>query len=112
MATPTYPNRANTQGFPLLEGSAAIDGANLVISFQPHAYLGTNWTGGFWVKVTGAVVTGAQPAFFATVGQSNSQTPLYLFNGSQATAADLVTTGPGIFLCFWDASSQRLQMLV
>ncbi len=112
MATPTYPNRANTQGFPLLEGTAAVDGTNLVISFSPHAYLGANWTGGFWVKVLGTVATGSQPVFFATTGTAGSQVPLYLYNGSQATAADLATTGNGIIMCFWDAAASRLQAFV
>ena len=106
-----YPNLANTKGFPLLEGSAAVADGNLIITFQPHAAYAQSWTGGFWVKVTGNVSTGTQPVFFATAGVANSNVPLMLFSGQQATAASLATGGNAVMLCFWDASTSVLQLI-
>lgn len=106
-----YPNLANTHGFPLLEGKAAISGDNLIIAFQPHAAYASSWTGGFWVKVSGSVATGTQPVYFATEGVSNSNVPLMLFSGTQATAANLTTGGNGVALCFWDATTSVLQLI-
>lgn len=108
----SYPNLANTGGFPLLEGTAAVDATsgNLVVTFQPHAALGEQWTGAFYVKIANTVVTGTQPVVFATQGVTGS-TPLYLFSGTQVTAEDIVTTGGAVLFCFYDASSRRLQVL-
>ena len=69
MAYLTYPNLANTGGFPLLEGTAAVSGGNLVITFQPHAALDNTWTGAFYVKISNAVATGTQPVVFARTGR-------------------------------------------
>lgn len=112
MAYLTYPNRANTGGFPLIEGTASIDATsgNLVITFQPHAALGESWTGGFYVKIGNTIATGAQPVVFTTQGESTTY-PLVGFNGTQLTAAELVTTGGGVLIAFYDASNKRLQAL-
>lgn len=110
MAYLTYPNLANTGGLPLLEGTAAVSGGNLVITFQPHAALGEAWTGGFYVKISNAIATGSQPVVFATQGQ-NGTYPLVGFNGAQLTAAQLVTSGGGVIIAFYDASNKRLSAL-
>lgn len=112
MAILDYPNKANASGFPLLEGTAAVDSTsgNLVITFQPHLAYNANWTGGFYVKIANAIATGSQPVVFATAGTSQTA-PLYTYGGTQATAAELVTTTGGIILCFWDASANRLQVI-
>lgn len=112
MAYLTYPNRANTGGYPLIEGNASVDAisGNLVITFQPHAALGESWTGGFYVKIANAIETGAQPAVFTTQGETQVF-PIVGFNGTQLTAAELVTTGGGVMIAFYDASNRRLQSL-
>lgn len=113
MAELTYPNRANTGGFPLLECVANVVGDNLIFTFQPHAALGANWTGGFYVKVANAIAETAvttEPVVFATQGVTGNM-PLYFYNGDAVTGADVVTTGNGVMLCFYDAASRRLQLL-
>lgn len=107
----TYPNRANTEGFPLLKGIPSVDATsgNLVITFEPHAAMGNQWTGGFYVFVDGAIATGAQPVVFATRGVAETK-PLYMFNGAQATAAELVTTTGGVLICFYNGANQKLQV--
>lgn len=108
----TYPSRANTGGFPLLKGNAVVDttSGNLVVTITPHIGFGTDWTGGFWLKIGNNVATGIQPVVVTTEG-SGTYKPLYLFSGVQATAAELETTGEGVLLCFYDAANGRLQVV-
>ena len=112
MAELSYPNRVNTQGMPTLSGTPAVDATsgNLVVTFNPHLALGERWSGAFWVAVTVPIATGAQPVVFATSGVAGN-TPLYTYGGAQATAADLVTTTGGIILCFYNADTNRLQLV-
>lgn len=112
MAELTCPNRANTGGFPLLKGDAAIDTAsgNLVITINPHIGFDIDWTGGFWLLVSNAITSGIQPVVLTTRG-SGSIKPLYLFSGIQATAAELETSGDGVLLCFYNASNGKLQTI-
>ena len=107
----TYPNKANTQGWPLLNGVPSVDAVsgNLVITFQPHLSLGADWSGGFLVNIDGTIDTGGQNVVFATAGVQGS-VPLYSFGGDQLTAADLVTTG-GVIMCFYNSQTRRLQVL-
>lgn len=114
MAELTYPNRVNTQGMPTLAGTpsvVSIGGTDtLVVEFNPHLALNADWSGAFWVNITQAVATGAQPVVFSTIGEQG-YTPLYMYGGSQATAADLVTTTGGIIMCFFDYATRRLQLV-
>ena len=110
MAELTYPNRANTMGFPLLEAQAAVADGKLVLTFQPHAAMDNQWTGGFWVKVANAVTATTEPVVFATQGVTGNK-PLYYFSGAPVLADYLVTTGGGVMLCFYDASSKKLQII-
>ncbi len=114
MAELSYPNRVNKEGIPTLLGVPALEtiGAveTLVVTFQPHRALNANWSGEFDVYVSGAVVTGAQPVVFKTVGEMG-YAPLYLYSGVQATAASLVTTTGGIIKCFYNKDTGRLQLM-
>lgn len=114
MANLTYPNRVNTKGFPSLLGTPSLEtiGAveTLVITFQPHLALNSNWSGGFFVEIPSPIVTGAQPVVFRTQGVTG-YTPLFLFNGVQATAASLTTTAGGVVMCFYNRDTDRLQLM-
>lgn len=108
----TYPSVANTGGIPLLKGNAAVDAAsgNLIITLNPHLGFGNSWTGEFLLKIINPIATGIQPVVLTTEGSGNYK-PLYLYNGVQATAAELETLGGGILKCVYDASDGRLQVL-
>lgn len=109
-----YPNRVNTKGIPTLLGVPSLEtiGAveTLVITFQPHRELNANWSGEFFVNINAPVVTGAQPVVFKTAGVAG-YTPLWLFNGVQATAASLTTTTGGVVACFFNRDTNRLQLM-
>lgn len=110
MAELTYPNKSNTQGFPLLNAVPSIADGNLVLTFQPHLSLGAEWSGAFFVNIAGTIVSGSQPVVFATSGVQGN-TPLYNYDGAQTTAANIVTTGGGIIICFYNHQTNRLQIV-
>lgn len=114
MADLNYPNRVNTKGFPTLLGIPSLEtiGAveTLVLTFQAHRELNSNWSGGFFVEIPSAIVTGAQPVVFRTQGVTGF-VPLMLFNGVQATAAALTTTTGGVVMCFYNRDSNKLQLM-
>lgn len=104
---------SNQGGFPLLEAiNVASDGTNTTVSFNNHPWRQTNrFFGGFFVKITQAVTTSAEPLQFSTNGVSGSTVPVYLSNGTQATVADIVSTGPAIYMAFYDRDTNRVQLL-
>ncbi len=94
--------------------SVTTNGTVTTFSFNDHPQRGAFFYGGFWVKVPAIATTTAtatNTVEFATLGVSGSSLPLYLYNGTQATLGDLVTTGPGIILCFYDRTTNRLQAM-
>ena len=103
----TYANRT----FPTIEvQSVSSAGTVTTFGFNAHANRG-NFFGGFYVKVPQNVATSTNTVEFSTIGVAGSNIPLYLYNGTQATVAQLVTSGGGILLCFYDRSANRLQLL-
>lgn len=104
---------SNQGGFPLLEAvNVSTDATNTMVSFNNHPWRQTNrFFGGFFVKIPQEVATGTTLLQFTTIGVSGSTVPVYLSNGTQATAADIVSTGPAIYLAFYDRDTNRVQLL-
>lgn len=110
----TVPLRfANRFGIPMLEvQSVTTSGTVTTLNFNDHPQRGAFFYGGFWVKVPAIASTSSTSGYtieFATLGVSGSNLPLYLYNGDQATVGDMETDGPGILLCFYDRTTNRLQ---
>lgn len=102
---------ANTRGFPCIEStSITSDGTNTTVSFNAHQG-SNNFFGGFWVKINQSVTTSTEPLYFTTTGVSGSTIPVYLSTGLQATVANIVTTGNGIFLLFYDRDNNRVTLI-
>ena len=102
---------SNQRGFPCIEStSVTSDGTNTTVSFNPHQG-SSNFFGGFWVKIAQAVTTSTEPLQFTTTGIPNTTVPVYLQTGVQATVADIVTTGQGIFLLFYDRDNNRVTLI-
>lgn len=102
---------SNRTGFPNLEAtSVTSNGTTTTVSFNAHQFVQTNnFFGGFWVKIPQAVATSTQPLQFTTVGVPNSTVPVYLANGTQATVASIASTGPAVYLFFYDRDNNRVQ---
>lgn len=104
----------NRNGFPCVESrSISSDGSGTTtIAFNRHNYLITNYfAGGFWIKIAQTLATGTDVIQFTIDNLPSFTTPLYLSTGDQATAADLVSDGNGVHLCFYDRDSNRLQLI-
>ena len=102
---------ANRFGCPCIEStSVTSDGTNTTVSFNPHQN-GDNFFGGFWVKIGQNVATSTEPLQFETTGVVCSTIPVYLQTGVQATVADIVTSGGGIFLLFYDKDNNRVTLI-
>lgn len=104
--------RLNTKGIPAIESiGITSNGSTTTITFKNHPYVSSYFAGGFWVKISQSLVSGSNVIQFATNGVSGSEMPLYLSTGDQATAANLVSNGTGIHLCFYDRDTNRLQLI-
>lgn len=107
--------RSNPNGIPMLEvQSVTTSGTITTFNFNDHPQRRNFFFGGFWVKVPAIATTSttsSNTVEFATLGILGSNLPLYLYNGDQATLGDLETTGPGIILCFYDRTTNRLQAM-
>lgn len=102
---------SNQRGFPCIEAtSVTSDGTNTTVSFNPHQG-SSNFFGGFWVKIPQNVATSTEPLQFTTTGVANSTVPVYLASGTQATVANIVTTGGGVFLLFYDRDNNRVTLI-
>ena len=100
----------NRRGFPCVESNSNTeDGTTTTFVFDNHRLLESGFSGGFWVRLNQAVTTGTNVVQFSIIG--GSTLPLYLSNGTQATLANVETTGGGVFLCFYDRNNNRLQLI-
>lgn len=103
---------SNRIGLPNIEAvSVTSDGTTTTIAFNPYSYIGNSFFGGFWVKIPQAVTTSTEPVQFSTVGVSGSTVPVYLAAGTQATVAAFASTGPAIYLAFYDRDNNRVQLI-
>lgn len=103
---------SNRVGFPNLEAVSVVsDGTNTTVNFNPYNIPTNTFFGGFWVKIPRAVTTSTEPLQFSTIGVSNSTVSVYLANGTQATVANIASTGPAIYLVFYDRDNKRVQLI-
>jgi hypothetical protein len=104
---------SNRIGFPNLEATGvSSDGTNTTVTFNSHPFVLTgSFFGGFWIKISQAVTTSTEPLQFTTSGVSGSTVPVYLASGTQATVADIASTGPAIYLAFYDRDNNRVQLI-
>lgn len=113
----TVPLRyANRGGIPMIEtigvSESAAPATVTTFLFNDHPQRRAPFFGGFWVKINVNTATLAQDnnVEFGTQGVTGSGIPLYLYNGTLATVADIATTG-GVLLCFYDRVNNRLQLI-
>lgn len=90
--------------------STSTSGTVTTFLFNDHPQRRINFFGEFDVKLP-IITTSTNTVEFGTIGVLGSSIPLYLYNGAQATVADLVTTTGGIIKCFYDRTNNRLQAL-
>lgn len=102
----------NTRGIPAIESiNVTTVGTVTTITFRNHPYVNSRFAGGFWVKIGQTIATGGNTIQFATDGVSNSTMSLYLPDGDEATAANVVSDGNAVHLCFYDSDTKRLTLV-
>lgn len=106
---------SNQGGFPLIEAVSVVEnGTTTTINFNNHPYRQSNrFYGGFFIKIAQDTTTLTQTnnVEFATVGIGGSNLPLYSVTGTQVQISELASTGPAIFLIFYDKDSNRIQLI-
>lgn len=103
---------SNRLGIPNLEASSVTtDGTNTTVNFPAYQILNGSFYGGFWIKIPQEITTSTKPLQFSTLGVSNSTVPVYLSNGTQATAASIASTGPAVYLVFYDRDNKKVQLI-
>lgn len=103
--------RCNRNGIPMIASKSVTVGIEDVrINFNSHPFAGVNFTGFFVVKLSQVIPAGtttALPIVFTTDG--NNAINLTTYNNANVTVADI--TGTGIYLCFYDASDNVVQLI-
>lgn len=106
---------SNRLGFGMLEVQSIAEGTGTTtFKFNDHPQRRINFFGGFWVKIpqdTSTGYTADNVIEFATIDTLGSNIPLKNFDGSAVTMGDLSTSGGGIILCFYDRTTNRLQLV-
>lgn len=109
-ATTNYPfNFANRNGLPMIESTnVTVNESNVVIGIPRRAFrlLDNNGLMLFRLNTALPASAGTLPILFASNEFTQSLT---LAGGAQATAEQLV--GPGIYLIYYDKSSNLLQLM-
>jgi len=103
----------NVGGIPAIEAVnvTRADG-NITISFNPHQYRFTNrFYGNFNVYIPQAISNNGDALKFDTVGVPGSSVPVYKADGTQATDADITSTGLAVYTCFYNRDNNRVQLM-
>lgn len=101
----------NTSGIPALSSlSVSVSTTQVSYDFNNHRNVGAPFRGIIVVRLQQPIptgTTGTLPVVFTSGG--GSAQPLTGYNGDAITVADL--PGSGIFLVWWDNTSNTLQLL-
>ena len=110
-----YPfNFANRRGIPLIESSTVTsDTTNAIVTIANGTFKNLEERGVFLFRLTTAIPTAAAalPIIFSWTGWSGTARTqaLTLVNGAEATATQV--TGPGVYLVYYDKTSNLLQLM-
>lgn len=102
----------NRNGFPCIESTGVTVSEDAVtFSFNPHIYVRSNFFGAFFVKISDTYTAPESPLpiKFVTTGVPNSTVNLVGYNNVNITTTEF--NGTGIYMCFYDRSSNTLQLL-
>lgn len=106
--------RVNRLGIPALRSiNASLADDRLTISFAPHANMPNNFQGLFLVKLDNVppAPTGADPVpvYLYIDGYLGSEKQLFTPQGTPVTSAETVD---GVYLCFYDATTGLVRVMM
>lgn len=111
MILPAYIN-VNRNGIPTLSSnSVTVTATEVQFDFHNHRNIGSPFRGLLIVRLAQAIPAGTTttlPVVFTSGGGGNSQR-LTGFNGADITVAQI--SGTGIYLCWYEHSTNTLQLL-
>ena len=106
--------RVNRWGIPALRSiNASLADDRLTITFAPHANMPNNFQGLFLVKLDNVppAPTGANPVpvYLYIDGYLGSEKQLFTPQGTPVTSAETVD---GVYLCFYDATTGLVRVMM
>ena len=106
--------RVNRLGIPALRSiSASLTDDRQTITFAPHANMPNNFQGLFLVKLDNVppAPTGADPVpvYLLIDGYLGSEKQLFTPQGTPVTSAETVD---GVYLCFYDATTGLVRVMM
>lgn len=106
--------RVNRLGIPALRSiNASLTDDRLTITFAPHANMPNNFQGLFLVKLDNVppAPTGADPVpvYLLIDGYLGSEKQLFTPQGTPVTSAETVD---GVYLCFYDATTGLVRVMM
>lgn len=103
--------RCNRQGIPCLESQGvSLTSTECTFTFKNHNFLNSDFMGFIAVKLAQSITapSSAVPIVFSTLGTGARNTAMKV-NNAEMTTADYA--GPGVYLFFYDRSSNTLQLI-
>lgn len=102
--------RCNTNGFPMIESrSVNVSATAVTFDFDSHPVFRQPFTGGFFVKITQPIPAGTTTTLPIVFSADGINKVITTYNGAEITVADF--KGTGIYLFFYDNSSNTLQLI-
>lgn len=107
---PTYIN-VNVNGIPALRSlSVNVTATEVAFDFRNHRSVGRPFRGLLILNLAQAIPAGTTTTLpIVLTSEGNNNQPLTTFNGDAITVADI--PGTGIYLAWYDAQSNTLQLL-
>lgn len=100
----------NRRGIPVIKTTGVtVNAADVVFSFQNHAFANSWYRGLVLVELSQAIpagTTGTLPVLFETNGVTKNVTT---YNGANVTVSDI--PGTGVFQLFYDKQTDTLQLM-
>ena len=100
----------NRRGIPVIKTTGVtVNAADVVFSFQNHAFANSWYRGIVLVELSQAIpagTTGTLPVLFETNGVTKNVTT---YNGANVTVSDI--PGTGVFQLFYDKQTDTLQLI-
>ena len=101
---------ANKRGIPRIESTGVNVTTTIVeYTFRNHRFLTYDFNGLVLMRLNQTIPTEAEDTATIVLNSGTGQVPLTTFNGANVTVADI--PGTGIYLCYYDQTSNTIQLL-
>lgn len=105
-------SRVNSRGVPCIKSiSSNLDTTRLTVTFANHPNVSDNFQGLFLVNLVNLPDTTESelPVYLATEGYLGSEKQLFTPQGTAVPAGEVVD---GVYLCFYDATTGKVRVMM